>query len=203
VLVLLLGGAAALAPPPASRLRRWGSFFRTERQVKVVNAPDAPLWSEAEPLKVLSWNVQYAADIRQHFFYDGGMAVSAPRTDVELTLRNLAQTIRDVDPDVVLLQEVDRGSRRTCHIDQHARLLAATGYGCHTSAAYWRVPYVPHPKHEHVGKVNMHLSTFSRFQLGGATRVQLPLLDESRVRRLFNLKRAILDVSLQTAGGGQ
>ena len=113
VLLVLVCETGAVTAPPASKLRRWSSFFRTERHVKVHNAPGAPLWPETAPLKVLTWNVQYAADVRQHFFYDGGMAVAAPRNDVELTLRNLAATIRELDPDVVSSSRSRTDSSRT------------------------------------------------------------------------------------------
>ena len=42
----------------------------------------------------------------------------------------------------------------------------------------------------------MHLCTLSKYQLGDATRHQLPLLKESRVRQLFNLRRAVLETPL-------
>ena len=42
----------------------------------------------------------------------------------------------------------------------------------------------------------MHLCTLSKYQLGDATRHQLPLLRESRVRQLFNLRRCVLETPL-------
>lgn len=172
------------------------------RSVRVFNAPHAPTWSAVQKLRVMTWNVQYAASIRQHFFYDGGRAVSAPREDVEFTLRGLVRAIRAADPDVVMLQEVDRGSRRTCGIDQLMHMLEDLDFCSHASAPYWRVPYVPHPRHEHLGRIDMHLVTLSKYRLDSAMRIQLPLLQESRVRRLFNLRRAVLDVALPRAAAG-
>ena len=42
----------------------------------------------------------------------------------------------------------------------------------------------------------MHLCTLSKYKLGDATRHQLPLLKESRVRQLFNLRRCVLETPL-------
>ena len=42
----------------------------------------------------------------------------------------------------------------------------------------------------------MHLVTLSKYQLQDATRHQLPLLRESRVRQLFNLRRCVLETPL-------
>ena len=42
----------------------------------------------------------------------------------------------------------------------------------------------------------MHLCTLSKYQLKDAKRHQLPLLKESRVRQLFNLRRCVLETPL-------
>lgn len=204
ILALISTLAASLAQIPA-RLKRTIQFFGLRRPVSVWNEESAPVWS-GETLRVLCWNVQYCAGIRQHFFYDGGMAVSTPRAEVFKTATDIGNAIAEANPDVVLLQEVDRGSRRTAFIDEFellASILYERGLTCRCSASYWRVPYVPHPKHEHVGRVSMHLVTFSRFRISSAVRWQLPLLKESRLRRIFNLRRAALEVDLQVSPGNK
>lgn len=164
---------------------------------------DAPVLQRGQRVRMLVWNIQFAAGRGQHFFYDGGDAVSVDRSVVEDHLDRIAEVIRRFDPDVVLLQEVDRRSRRTARIDEHAELLLRTPYPCHVSAPYFRVPYVPHPPHEHLGRVDMHLSVFSRFRIEPAVRHQLPLLKESWLRRQFNLRRALLEVPLPLQDGGR
>lgn len=128
-------------------------------------------------------------------------------------MARIVDAITAADPDVILLQEVDRRSLRTGMIDEHAALLAALNGRCeaesrhadrytsHASAWYWRVPWVPHPTHHHVGRVNMHLSVFSRYALDSASRVPLPLLREPLHRRVFNLRRAVLAVALRCSDG--
>lgn len=188
-------GALRLPRP----VRRAAATFAKTRPCGLWDDPTAPIYDGVSPLRVVSWNVQYCAGIRQHFFYDGGRAVATPRPEVEAGLAKVAETLAALDADVVLLQEVDRRSARTHRIDEFAALraaLAPRGLTCAASASYWRVPYVPHPSHEPVGRVGMHLATFSRYRLGDATRYQLPLLRESRVRRLFNLRRAVLATPL-------
>ncbi len=77
------------------------------------------------------------------------------------------------------------------------------GLACHTATPYHKVPYVPSPSHEHLGAVDMNLSVFSRYKISSATRFQLPLLAEPLYRRIFNLRRALLDVRLPLEGGGE
>lgn len=162
---------------------------------------DTPVMPIDQPVTVLVWNVQYGAGRSYHFFYSGGSDVHVAPEDVEATLDGLAAVVADVDPDIVLWQEIDRASARTGLVDQHAELLRRVPYPCHVSTPYHRAGYVPHPPQEHMGRVDMHLSVFSRYRLTDGLRHQLPLLDEPWWRRLFNLRRAILDVGVETAGG--
>ncbi len=170
--------------------------------VAVDNAADAHALPRRAPIKVLCWNVQFAAGRDQVFFYDGGEAVSVDEATVYRTIDRLVDVIERVDPDIVLLQEVDRGSRRTHHIDQHAELARRLSYASAVSTPYHRNLYVPHPPHEHLGAVDMHLSVFSRYRISEAVRWQLPLLDESWIRRQFNLRRALLEVDVPLVDGG-
>ena len=154
-----------------------------------------------EPLTILVWNVQYGASRKHHFFYDGGEAVRVPEADVQWTLDAIAEVVAEVDPDVILWQELDRGSDRTHRVDMVQELLRRAPYPCTATTPYHRVAYVPHPGHEHLGKVDMHLGVFSRVRLTEATRHQLPLLDEPVWRAIFNLRRAALEVRVPVAGG--
>jgi endonuclease/exonuclease/phosphatase family metal-dependent hydrolase len=162
---------------------------------------DAPILPEGRQIRVLVWNIQYGASRGYHFFYDGGPDVSVPITAVEATLDEVASTIKRFDPDVVLLQEVDRNSRRSAYVDELQGLLDRLDYPCWASTPYHRVPYVPFPSQEHLGRVDMNLVVLSRWRLGRVIRYQLPLLDESRVRRLFNLRRALMEIQLPQSSG--
>lgn len=163
-------------------------------------APELP---RGKRLRMLVWNVQYAAGRDSHFFYDGGDAVSVSPDTVTASLDAIADVIERIDPDIVVLQEVDRASRRTGRIDELTELLDRVPYACWADTPYHKAPYVPHPPHEHLGKVDMRLAVLSKYRIEGGTRVDLPRLDESWLRQQFNLKRALLHVELPIAGGGQ
>ena len=202
-----LGVAAALVGALATVVVAW---LRTQlwepndvRPAPVVCAAEAPSLPRGQTVKVLVWNVQFAGSRQYEFFYDGGKQVHVPEADVLATLDAIAAVIREQDPDIVLLQEIDRGSDRTARIDEHAELLSRLAYPCSTSTPYHQVAYVPHPAFEHMGRVNMHLSVFSRYRIDAATRTQLPLLVEPWWRQVFNIRRALLDVDLPLAGGGR
>jgi endonuclease/exonuclease/phosphatase family metal-dependent hydrolase len=198
-LVGTVGGVVAVAG-----LARLAFFIPPQVLDAAVTCPaEAPTISRKTPLRVLSWNIQYSAGRNHQFFYDRGNTVSVSGEAVHQTLEEIAAIIRQFNPDIVMLQEVDRNSRRTQYVDQHAELLQKLDYPCHSTTPYYRVPYVPFPSSEHLGRVDMHLTVLSRFQIDSVTRHQLPLLQESRLRQLFNLRRALMEIRLPISDGGE
>lgn len=159
---------------------------------EVVCAEQVKTLSKNEPFQMVSWNLQYGASRKHQFFYDGGEAVHVPESDVRWTLDAVNGVLTDINPELMLLQEVDRGSKRTANIDQHVDYVNATGAKCHTSAPYHKSPFVPVPSGDALGKVDMELSLLTQTQLTRGERIQLAMLDEPRARQMFNLKRALL-----------
>ncbi|KAL1495203.1 hypothetical protein AB1Y20_017068 [Prymnesium parvum] len=166
----------------------------------------APLYDpSAAPLKVLVWNIQFCAGTGVHFFYEGGDATSVPsRPAVLHTLAALAELITRELPDLVLLQEVDRGARRSWYVDQldELRRLLPASYRASASDWYWSLPWVPFPFAEMLGRVEMHLCALSRYAIGAARRVALPpVRSDGVLARLFNVRRAVQLLTLPTADG--
>lgn len=195
------GGALVVVAIGALSIRGAMHLPAPIEDVYVRCTTEAPAAKAGEPLTVLVWNVQYGASRKHHFFYDGGEAVAVPEADVTWTLDAIAEVVRDVDPDVILWQELDRHSDRTHRIDMVPELLARVPYACSASTTYHRSAYVPYPGHHHLGRVDMHLGVFSKVALGEARRHQLPLLDEPLWRAIFNLRRAVLEVEVPVEGG--
>jgi endonuclease/exonuclease/phosphatase family metal-dependent hydrolase len=174
-----------------------------EQETIIFRAP-APQLSAGQRLKVLSWNVQFLAGRpNNNFFYDGG---NDPWPSLQTVLANaqaVANIIREEDPDVVLLQELDDGAERTHFKDQLQlilRLLPAE-YAVHTSSFYWLADFVPHSKL--LGGVGMKLSIISKYRLASATRFALPAItSDDLLARQFKLKRAVQRTTLPIVGGG-
>jgi endonuclease/exonuclease/phosphatase family metal-dependent hydrolase len=196
--LLALGGGIAAA---GAWLKRPGPDPVGSEPVPVDRSGTPVPLAAGARLRVLSWNVQYAAGRRQHFFYDGGTAVHVPEGDVRATLEGLQAVIRAEAPDLVLLQEVDRDSARTGRIDQLPPLASAADAASVASATYHRSRFVPTPLGDPLGRVDLHLALLTRFRIAQAHRLALPLLKESRIRQAFDLKRAVLWASLPTEGG--
>lgn len=175
---------------------------RPEEAVAPVRGPDPPrALRRGDELRVLSWNLQFCATRRWHFFYDGGPDVYADEASVRAGLDAVGRTLGEEAADLVLLQEVDRDSARTGRVDELAALRAAAPHAAWASTPYHRSRYVPHPPRRPLGRMHMDLAVLSRFALDGADRLALPPLREPWLRRQFNLQRAVLAVDVPVADG--
>lgn len=170
----------------------------------VACAGAAPTLARGQTIKVMTWNIQYMAGKNYVFFSDvpsGDAPDERPsREDITTTLGEVARVIRDERPDLLLLQEVDDGAARTDYEDQLARLLPLLPpeYACHTTALYWKVAYVPHPRIH--GAAGMKLAIVSKYRISAAQRHQLPLVPRDPLTQQFNIKRAMLEARLPVDG---
>jgi endonuclease/exonuclease/phosphatase family metal-dependent hydrolase len=149
---------------------------------------------------VLSMNIGYAAlDKDQDFFMDGGTGVmSASEQDVRDNLKGIRDFFENIDADILMLQEVDLASRRSYQINEKD-YLQETIQGGGVFAYNFKVPFVPIPPHEPIGKVESGLLTINQFQVKSADRIALPIPFKWPVRTA-NLKRCLLVERLPISG---
>jgi endonuclease/exonuclease/phosphatase family metal-dependent hydrolase len=165
----------------------------------------APLLQPGQSLKILCWNVQFLAGKNYVFWYEhphSGHGHERPTpADIRATMKAAARIIAAENPDIILLQEVDDGARRTDYEDQLAALckLISKDYRCFSTAFYWKADFVPHPRI--MGAVGLKLATLSKYRIDTAIRHQLAPLPENIIRRQFNLKRAVLETRLLQTNG--
>ncbi|WP_407312536.1 endonuclease/exonuclease/phosphatase family protein [Pseudomonas sp. nanlin1] len=168
---------------------------------------EAPPLLPGQVLKVMTWNVQYLAGKRYAFWYDlvngSGPEQRPSAEDLAYNLDEVARVIRAEAPDVVLLQELDKGATATDHQDQLALLRERLTdlYPCATQAYDWQGRFVPYPSV--LGSVGRQLATLSRFRIGQAERVQLAERPAPFWQTPFQPRRALLTAYLPQQGGGQ
>jgi endonuclease/exonuclease/phosphatase family metal-dependent hydrolase len=181
---------------------------RHERMPVSCNARDAapPILMPGQALKVMTWNIQYLAGKRYVFWYDmpdgSGPDERPTADDIAYNLDEVARVIRDEQPDIVLLQEVNDGAKNTDYTNQLALLQERVTdlYPCSTEAFYWKSDFVPN---RHIyGSVGMKLATLSRYQMDKAERLQLPSPNGNLIGRQFEPKRALLVSDLPLRDGG-
>lgn len=169
-----------------------------ERMPVSCNAKDAAASQLApgQTLKVMTWNIQYLAGKRYVFWYDmadgSGPDERPTPEDVAYNLDEVARVIRDEQPDVVLLQEVDDGAKNTDYVNQLALLQARVTdlYPCSTEAFYWKSDFIPNP---HIfGSVGTKLAIISRYVIDRAERLELPSPAGNFISRQFAPRPALL-----------
>ena len=139
------------------------------------------------------------------FWYDepdnSGPDSAISRENLEKTFSEVVRVILDEAPDVILLQEVHDGAKRTFYEDQLKRLLELlpNEYSCYTQAFYWKAKYVP--LKQIMGSVGMKLVVISKYKIDNAIRHQLAVMPTNILERQFQFKRAVLEVHLPVRGG--
>jgi endonuclease/exonuclease/phosphatase family metal-dependent hydrolase len=167
--------------------------YRPPDQVTVSENDQAPELSDSSTLNLVIWNIGYAGlDASMDFFYDGGRQM---RPAEEGVIRNMKGIVENLTPfteyDVVLLQEVDQGSKRSYHLNQYEVI---EGHFPDHKAYFgmnYRVPFVPIPLKEPMGKVRSGLMTLSRPLPIRVVRHQFPG-NYSWPMKLFMLDRCFL-----------
>lgn len=127
---------------------------------------------------ILTWNIGYCGlDKSMDFFYDGGTQV---RPSKEKSINNLTGVLDFLksqnDLEFILLQEVDKKSKRSYRINQPGKI--KTTLPEFKDNAYFGINYnvffVPEPVTEPYGKVLSGLFSLSKFQPSNVTRYSLP-----------------------------
>ena len=150
-------------------------------------------------LRVMSYNIKFGGG-RVDFFFDGwGERVHLSEAEVHKNLDALLQLIAEIDPDVLLLQEVDRDSRRTAFVDQAQYILdhSKLNYGAYAHA--WRSHFVP----DHgIGQMDMGVMVMSRFPLEDGERIDQGVIDEQDpLTQRFYLRRGIIKAVVGLSAG--
>lgn len=150
--------------------------------------PGAPP-SAPRSLRVMTYNLKFGA-ARIDFWFDYyGDRVQMSAREVESNLRGLEALIAEYDPDVLVAQEVDVGSRRSAYVDmvQHVLDHGRLRYGAFFET--WQSRYVPS---EGLGRVAMGNAIFSKYPIRDAERIrQEDRGDQSVLTRTFYIHRVL------------
>ncbi|MBT9267385.1 endonuclease/exonuclease/phosphatase family protein [Pseudomonas sp. MG-9] len=181
----------------------WRPAARETLPVTCTGTP--PTLVPGQALKVMTWNVQYLAGKRYVFWNDQAQGPDEAPTpeDMAFSLDEVARVIRDEQPDVVLLQELDDGAKASDYQNQLKLLQERVTdlYPCSAYAFDWKADFVPDP---HIfGSVGRQLATLSRYRIEHAERLQLPVPPANIISRQFEPRDALLATKLPLSDGGQ
>ncbi len=148
-------------------------------------------------LSVVTYNIKYGG-ARITFFWECGDRYNMTTDEVLVNMEGLADIVRTIDPDILMLQEVDVESNRSAYVDQVQFLLDNTDLNYGAYASQWKSDYIPT---DGLGRTDSGVATLSKWRLMDAERVALPLqVDQSSLVRYFYLKRAILRAQVEVPG---
>ena len=162
-----------------------------------------------QEMRIATWNIGYGAlGDTADFFMDGGKSVrTADKEGVTENINSIINEMRDMRADVFLLQEVDRDSARSCHVDELTMITDAfrNAYGqqntVYSFANNYLTPFVPYPMPP-IGKVDSGIMTLSHFRFQQRREDR----DSSAFCwpvRAVNLKRCLMIDRVPIAGGVQ
>lgn len=152
---------------------------------------------------LLSYNIGFGAYEPDYgFFMDGGTE-SWAWSQERLTdnIGNIGSFLSQQHADFYLIQEVDRDSTRSYHVDEAALLREALPEYDGTWAQNYDSPFLMYPlRHPHGASVS-GLMTLSAMTVDSARRVELPI--ENSLMKLVDLDRCYSVHRIPVAGGGE
>lgn len=155
------------------------------------------------PLKIVTFNIGYGGlGEEEDFFMDGGKKAFPDSVEiVEKNLAGIAETLKAIDADFHLLQEVDKDSKRSFNVDQQEYLEDQIFGSPSFYAENYKVKFVPIP-FPPMGRVDSGLITSAKYNVSEAERVSLYVPFKWPVR-IANLKRSLLVTRLPVENSDQ
>lgn len=152
------------------------------------------------PLTAVTYNLGFGAYTHDFdFLLDGGK--NSAIKDNNIIVDNITESINtllSINPDFILLQEVDQDSTRSRYINQYQMITRIfADYGS-TFSSDFNVKWIPYPFTHAIGKIHSGQATLSNKSIDNATRITLPS-DQSWPRRLLNTDPGLLVTRMPTS----
>ncbi len=150
---------------------------------------------------IMTYNIGFGAYRRDYsFFMDGGKSSWAKDEEsVMAAVSGMGEIINDVNPDFILLQEVDRDSTRSYHVDELDLLNQFVKGYYYDFAQNYDSPYLAVPPWQPHGANKSGLVTYSREEIKGAMRRSLPISES--FSKLVDLDRCYSISRIPVDGG--
>lgn len=149
-------------------------------------------------IAIATWNMRFGMELRPWFADACGSRVLMTEEEARSGTTAIINGIRELDADVLLLQEVDINSKRSNYLDQMQEILRGAEYPYAAYASNWKAQVIPS---NGLGRVDEGNAVFSRYPILSATRYQLPLRgDQDALTRLFYVRECVMVVVLDVPG---
>lgn len=192
-LVVLAGGYFAYVMISYHRIGDQELTVRSDTDEKIAAETDYTL---------VSWNIGFGAYEPDYgFFMDKGTQSWAWSEErLRANIAGIADTLKEYDADLLLLEEVDTDSTRTYHVNELELLQnALTQYPTSAFAQNYDSPFLFYPITQPHGRSRSGIWTASKFAATSASRVSLPV--ETGLTKLLDLDRCYSVTRLPVENG--
>ena len=152
---------------------------------------------------IMSYNIGFGAyESDFGFFMDGGTE-SWAWSEARLmdNLAQIGELLRTTDADFYLLQEVDRDSTRSYHVDELNLLSMYLGDRATIWAQNYDSPFLFYPFTQPHGKSVSGITTASQYLIHDCKRIEVPI--EDSLMKLVDLDRCYSRCRIDVEGGGE
>ena len=162
-----------------------------------------------EELSISSYNIGFGAYSQNYtFFLDSAETVDGIATqgyygtalnkeEVLFNTNGAIKTIKELNPDFAIFQEVDIKVTRSYKIDQYQMIKDAFNHNNLTYGINFDTAFLPYPLYDMHGKTLAGIATASKYQIQKATRISLPIADN--LSKLFDLDRCFVINEFKTS----
>ncbi|WP_353894004.1 endonuclease/exonuclease/phosphatase family protein [Proteinivorax hydrogeniformans] len=152
-----------------------------------------------ETLTITTFNIGYGGLSRDQDYFVEGDDRGPTKKKTLKALEGITNFLKDVESDIILLQEVDTRAMRSFDIDQYSYLKESlVDYGS-VFAYNYKTAWTIDPATRPHGHIESGIATFSRLKLMESYRKQLPD-DEKWPKRLFEMDRCIIKSKIPVKG---
>lgn len=152
------------------------SDYKPDEKTVIAENASPTLISDTAIVSLMTWNIGYCGlDREMDFFYDGGTKVRTPEPAFRQNFAAVSDFIKSNDSlDFILLQEVDRKSKRSYRMDEHAAIQEKLSKSSVQFATNYDVFFVPVPPSDPMGQVYSGISLFSNYDPSSSIRYSFP-----------------------------
>lgn len=164
-----------------------------------------------ETYNMATYNIGFGAYSQDYtFFLDTGYDINEEETcgyystarskeEVNFNVNGAINTVKSLDLDFVLLQEVDVKSTRSYKINQNDMFKESLSEYDNVFAINFDTAYLPYPLYDMHGKSLAGLSTFSRYKIKSANRYEYTISDN--LSKLFDIDRCFSVSNVEVENG--
>ncbi|MCF6366551.1 MAG: endonuclease/exonuclease/phosphatase family protein [Bacteroidales bacterium] len=162
----------------------------TAENIKTPNSVDT--------LKIVTWNIKFGGGRIDFFFDCYGDRVLMTEDEVVANMQSLVEGIKQLNPDVIFLQEADVDSKRSAYVDQIQYILDNTDLNYGIYGSQWKSDFVPS---DGIGRMNSGNAILSKYELTESERIPLSLIEsDPAIVQYFYLRRNLLKSKITVSG---